>query len=212
MIDQTDSSEVTALKQFCVKYAKLLVGVVVLFVIVLGGVNWWQNKRASAASDASQIFHDMVMAEMQNDTQTATAKGGQLISDYSKTPYAQFAGLLLAKMAVTEGELDKAADQLRWVANQSSAKHIAKHLATVRLAAVLQQQGKLDEALALVAKDPDQAYTTLYAQARGDIYVSKGELAEAKNAYILAMQSLPQGVQSPLLQMKLLDLGDNNEA
>lgn len=211
-MEQTESDEMMIIKRFMRRYGKLIVGLFVFFVVVSIGGNYWRKTRLQTATEASQIFQTMVMADIQQDTQTATAKGAQLISDYSSTPYAQFAGLILAKMAVAEGNLDKAVEKLRWVAEQKGSQNIVKHLATTRLSAVLLQQNKLDEALALVADEPDQAYVSLYAQARGDVYVAKGDQEQAKKAYMLAMQSLPQGVQSPVLQLKLLDLGGEQDA
>ena len=193
---QTEDQELMVVKQFIRKYGKLTVATVLLFAIAGGGFIYWQRNRTVSANNASQIFQEMVFAELQHDTQTATAKGSQLISEYSNSPYAQFASLLLAKMSVSTGDLDKAVEKLRWVAEQKSSQNIARHLATVRLSAILLEQNKLDEALALVAKDPDQAYIALYAQARGDVYVAKGDIEQAKKAYMLAMQSMPAGVRS----------------
>lgn len=204
---QQEDSELLAIKQYIRKYGKLTIVVVLLFAIIGVGATYWYRKSAVIAKNASQIFQEMVLAELHQDSQTASAKGGQLISDYSNTPYAQFASLLLAKISVGAGDLDKAVEQLRLVADKKGSKNLARHLAVVRLAAVYLEQNKLDAALDLVKKDPDPAYVALYAQARGDVYVAKGDIEEAKKAYMLAMQSMPAGVQSPLLQMKVLDLG-----
>lgn len=211
-MEQAANQESLMLKQWWRKYAKLIAVALIVFIALAAGVNYWRTNRVHSANAAAQVFQDMVLAELRQDPQTATAKGAQLLSEYSDTPYAQFSGLLLAKIAVNSGDLDQAVEQLQWVADQSSVKDISKHLATVRLSAVLLQQNKLDEALALVAKDPDQAYAALYAQARGDVYVAKNEPEQAKIAYQLAMQSLPDGMQSPVLQMKLLDLGGTPNA
>lgn len=210
-MEQIENDELTALKQFFNRYSKLMLALLIFFLLVLIGGNYWRKNHLAYTREASQIFQEMVMADMHRDPQSTNAKAEQLMTEYTKSPYAQFAGLLLAKIAVNDGDLTRAEAKLRWVMDNGK-QNIAQHLATVRLAAILQQQGKLDEALALVAKDPDQAYTVLYAQARGDIYVAKGELQQARDAYTLAMQSLPAGVQSPLLQMKLVDLGETNNA
>lgn len=206
-MEQAENPELMLVMQFLRKYGRLMIILFVLFFVILLSGKFWVSSKQTNANNASQIFQEMMFADMQQDPQTAVAKGGQLMQDYTKTPYAQFAALLLAKMAVGEGNLDQAAEKLHWVIDQKSSQNIARHLAVVRLVAILLQQNKIDDAFALVNKDPDKAYTSLYAQARGDVYVAKGDLEEAKKAYMLAMQSLPKGVQSPILQMKLLDLG-----
>lgn len=206
-----NDTELAAVMDFFSRYKRVLAFLVIFFVVVLVGTNYWRQRRITTASDASQLFQDMAVAELQHQSDTAKTKGKTLMEDYSGTIYAQFAGLLMAKIDVNEGNLDAAIKNLQWVAARKTASNITGHLATVRLAAVLQQQGKLDEAMKLVAEDPDQAYAALYAQARGDIYVAKGDTEQAKKAYMLALQSLPQGTQASLLQMKLLDLGGDNE-
>lgn len=212
-MEQAENSELMQIMQFVRKYGRLIIILFVMFFVVLIGGRFWYNNRVMNANNASQIFQEMMVADMQRDAASAQAKAGQLMQDYTNSPYAQFAGLLLAKMSVAEGNLDKAAEHLRWVIDQKNAKNFARHLAVVRLVAVLLQQQKYDEAMALVANDPDKAYVALYAQARGDVYVAKGELEEARKAYMLAVQSMPQTVQqSPILQMKLLDLGGETNA
>lgn len=210
--DATQNQEIATIVGFFKKYKGIMIGLLLFFLVTLVGTNFYYNRRYNSAARASNIFQEMVYAELSQDAQSAVAKGSQLMSEHKNSPYAQFAGLLMAKIAVAEGDLNKAAEKLRWVATLKKDKDIAGHLATVRLAAVLQQQGKLEEALALVSQDPDKAYLALYAQARGDIYVAMGNVEAAKNAYKLAHQSLPQGMQSPLLQMKMLDLGVSDEA
>ena len=194
------------------KYIKLIIVAVVLLVTVLVVTNAWRKNSLARSAQASQIYQEMLFAEYQQDRNTVTAKGEQLTASYSKTPYAQLGALLLAKNAVTENNLDVAVERLRWAIAQKGSKQIVVPIATVHLASVLQQQGKLDEALELVIVEPNKPYLSLYAQARGDIYVAKGDLRQAKTAYIQAMQNLAPGVQAPLLQLKLMDLGGDDNA
>lgn len=211
ILTDTDRTELASVKQFWNKYGRLTLISALAFVVIFGAIHFWRKGRIATSAKASHIFQEMMFAELQQSSEDATAKGTQLITEYKNTPYADFASLFLAKMAVANGDLDTAAEKLRWVVDKSGVHTIAKHLATVRLSSVLQQQGKLDEALSLVAADPDPAYITLYAQARGDIYTQKGELDKARDAYKLAVQSLPPGAKAPLLQMKSLDIGSVDE-
>lgn len=212
MLEQTENQELMVIMQFWRKYSRLIIiGLVFCAVFIVGG-NYWRNAKANDASAAAQLFQEMVNAELQHDVKATNEKGEKLIADFANTPYAQFAKLLMAKISVSEENLDSAADSLRWVIKQNGANSIASHLATVRLVGVLIAQNKLDEALALVAKDPEKAYLSLYAQARGDVYVAKGDIEQAKKAYMLALQSVPMGMQAPILQMKLLDLGGDEHA
>lgn len=207
-----DGQELELIKQFWNRYKFVIFGLVIFFVVMLLGTNYWRSNRMTSAAQASQIFQEMVIAQIQNDSESAFAKAQQLQMEYSNTPYADFAGLLLAKEAVATGDIDKAITSLQSVIDHNASNNMVRNIATVRLASLLQQQGKLDEAFALVEKDPAQAYISLYAQTRGDIYVAKNEPLKAKNEYTIALQHLPIGVKSPVLQMKLFDLGSENAA
>lgn len=209
---ESENQQIAALKQFWQKYNRAILLTAMVFLIVLFGGRYWQKNKMVRSQQAAQIYQEMLIAEYQSDLTTATAKGGQLVADFTSTPYSQLAALMLAKIAVSENNLDLAVEKLQWAIKHKGSKKVVANIATVRLARVLEQQGKLDEALALVAKDPDAACIPLYAQARGDILVAKGESALAKAAYLQALQSLPPGAQAPSIQAKLLDLGGEDNA
>lgn len=195
------------IKNFFKKNGKLILVILTFFLVISAGGGYWNYKSKKNTSEAALIFQELVLAEYKNDNDSAKAKAEQLVSEYSRTPYAKFANLMLAKIAVNDNNLDLAIEKLRLVIEHPDKMRLAKHLAVVRLASLLQQQGKFDEALDLVAKDPEAAYLALYAQARGDIYAARGDFAQAKLAYKLALQSLPPGTQAPVLQLKFQDVG-----
>jgi len=210
-LNQTEQ-QLFLLKGFLKKYSKLILFLMVFFLVIFLGGGYWNYKSRKNSAEAAQIFQEVILAEYKDDNDSARAKAEQLVSEYSSTPYAKFANLMLAKMAVKTNNLDIAAEKLRAVINRPDKMQLAKHLAIVRLAGVLQQQGKFDEALDLVSKDPESAYLSLYAQARGDVYAARGDLAQAKLAYKLALQSLPAGTQAPVLQLKFQDVGGESNA
>lgn len=211
-MQQVEHSELMVIRQFIQKHGKYIVWGLLAAVILVMGFRFWNQRSINRVSNAAQIFQDMMLAEVQRDTNAATAKGEQLMAEYKGTAYSQLSALLLAKIAVQQGNLDQAAQKLRWVIDHAGSHNFALNLATVRLASVLQAQGKIDEALALVVKDPDQAYLPLFAQMRGDIYLAKGDLDKAKESYELALNNLPPGTAAPITQMQLLDLGGKANA
>jgi predicted negative regulator of RcsB-dependent stress response len=83
-----------------------------------------------------------------------------------------------------------------------------KALARYRLAGVLLDEKKYDEALRLLDAKPGDPMVALMADLRGDIFVAKGAQAEARAAYQLALEKID--VNSPyrsLIQMKVDALG-----
>jgi predicted negative regulator of RcsB-dependent stress response len=81
-------------------------------------------------------------------------------------------------------------------------------LAHLRLAQVLWQQNKPDDALKQLDADAG-TYAPLYAELRGDIKLSQGDRTAARGAYQQALQSLgTDAVGRDGLQRKLDDLAD----
>lgn len=60
-------------------------------------------------------------------------------------------------------------------------------LARLRLAAILLDQKKFDEALKLLDEKVTQAFVALYSDLRGDVLVEQGKVAEARAAYQQAL-------------------------
>ena len=97
--------------------------------------------------------------------------------------------------------------ELKWVL---SAKPDAatEQLARLRLARVLTAQKAYPDALAQLSPEPATAFTAEYAEARGDILKSQGDLEAARTAYekALAATDPQQQERFMLLQMKVDDL------
>jgi predicted negative regulator of RcsB-dependent stress response len=205
---QTESQQVEAIKSFFIRYARLFVFGFVLFIAVLGGSRYWQHHANVNETKASDVYQELLVAEMDQNSDVMQIKANDLIKQYSKTPYAQFAALMLARDAVSKQDFNLAEEHLRWIISQSSSKKATLHIATERLARILMQKGEYDAALKLLdAKAPDKSYISLYEQTKGDIYFAQGDVANAKIAYLKALQDLPEGAQNPVLQLKLVDLG-----
>lgn len=208
----TENQRLHVMLQFIKRHQKLFWASLVGIAVIVAAVTFWQQRTLQKSLRASEVYQQMLMAEFANDPPVIKAKGQYLIEEYARTPYAQMAGLLLAKDLVKDGELDRAADQLRWVIKHASSRPIILELAKLRLAYLLQYQGKSEEALKLLTTPKTQAFTSLYAEARGDIYVSQQNLEQARVEYLQAVENLPAGTRAPLLQLKLTDLGVDNHA
>ena len=126
-------------------------------------------------------------------------------TNYKSTPYAALAALYAAKVHAHNGEMAEAERSLRWVIKNSKQNSV-QDIARLRLARVLMADNKLDEAEALLSREMSEAYTSLASEIRGDIFVARGEIEQAKQAYDHALESIDaNGVE--YLQMKRDDLG-----
>ncbi len=130
----------------------------------------------------------------------------KLSGEFTGTPYAAQGGLLLASQDAAREDWSRAQERLDWVAKNSDDPGLKK-IARLRLARVLWQQQKPDEALALLEVQDEDPFAALYQELRGDIQLSKGDRDAARSAYEKAMQLGPAASGRESLQRKLDDLG-----
>ncbi len=176
-------------------------------VLGLGGIfGWeaWQNAQTSKAEQASQIFEDLKKANTGNPEQ-ADKLGKTLMQDFSATPYAAQAALLLAQKSAEAKDWATAEERLNWVIRHADDPGLQK-LARLRLARALWQQDKPQDALAQLDVQDDDAFASLYQELRGDILLSQKDRDAARKAYEKALELGPAPVSRELLQRKLDDL------
>lgn len=176
-------------------------------VLGLGGIfGWeaWQKAQTGKSEQASQIYEDMKKATADKPEQAA-GLGQTLMKDFAGTPYAAQAALLLAQKSADKSDWAPAEEHLNWVIKKSDDPGLQK-IARLRLARVLWQQNKPEEALALLDVKDEDAFAALYQELRGDIKLSQNDRAAARAAYEKAMTIGPAPASRELLQRKLDDL------
>jgi predicted negative regulator of RcsB-dependent stress response len=112
-----------------------------------------------------------------------------LKSFVSGSEYADFASLMLARLAVANEEYDAAAAELRAVMESTRDDSLAL-LARLRLARVEVTRGDATLALALLDQVDPASYKGLYAELKGDIQSLQGDKEAARAAYQLALDAL----------------------
>jgi predicted negative regulator of RcsB-dependent stress response len=200
-----DEAEVENLKRWWKENWKSLVAGLAIGLGGIFGYEGYDRYKQQQAEQASQIYEDLKTTIADKKPDEAIAIGDRLIKDFGRTPYATGAALRLAQLAVEQGKLDDAATRLKWVADNGKDDGL-RELGKLRLARVLWQQKKADDALKLVEGDHG-AYAALFAELRGDIKLSQGDRTAARAAYEQAMKAAGDG-SSTGLQRKLDELAD----
>lgn len=202
----TEEQQLATIKQWWKENGSSIVTGVVLGLAVLFGGKAWFAYQERNAQNASNIFAVMMNALQNGDTLNAGEKAGMLLADYASTPYAALGALALARLRVEEGQLDAARTQLQWVLDNSNSE-VFRDIASLRLARVLIASGDLDAATAIAGKAPsDGAFEALFAEVRGDIQRTRGDLVAASAAYQQALAALPgDSQQREMLQLKYAD-------
>jgi predicted negative regulator of RcsB-dependent stress response len=178
---------------------------------------WWNARQAE---DAAQMFKPVAEAAKKDgdplkppQPQDAAASAKKieaaaqpLIAKHPGSFYASQAALIAAKAAFDAGNLAEARKQLEWVVDKGVEEH--RGVARMRLASVLSEDKKYDEALKVLDGNKDDAFVALAADMRGDIMLAQGRLDEARAAYKLAMdKSSPRNPVKGIAETKLNALG-----
>ncbi len=191
-------------------------GVKTLTVILAGIAIWygwqqWQETRERRAGEASLVYLDMLdasgaSADKRTDEQRTdiVGKANKLKSEYSGTQYARYAAFMLAKLAVEEGKLDAAADELQWVLDSDPDQGLVR-IARLRLARVEAARGNLQQALDLLQAEDAGEMASAYAEVRGDIHMQQGDRQAAQDAYeeAISRATSADGNARQLLELKL---------
>jgi len=201
----SEEEQVEAIKKWWKDNAVSLITGVVIGIVILAGYRYWIENKQSQAQQASVIYSEILSSENDKTENTETLK-----SNYSATPYASLAALLLAKDNVNKNEIEKAISQLKWIVDNSNDEGI-QHLAQQRLARLYLSQNNIEAAEVLIKGVKANGFSAAYSEIRGDINLAKKLPVQAKENYRLALSALSQGDQRyTLIKMKLDDLTQVN--
>lgn len=188
---ETEDQQLEDLKKWWKENGSSIITGVVLGLAVLFGTRSWFTWQERTAQNASVIYSVMMREAESGDASVASENAATLIADFSGTPYASIAALLLARYRIEDNELDAAKSQLQWVLDNESSDEI-RTTASVRLARVLVSLADYDGALALLDEIETDGQQGLVSEVRGDIYTLRGDSQQAVDAYSEALLLLPE--------------------
>ena len=206
--DLEEQEQLATMKAWWEQYGRLVIVLVVGGLVTVGGIRGWHYYRNSQSTAAVVLFEQLQRAERASDHKKVRDIAAQVIDNYGSTPYAALSALSAAKSAFDTGDLAAAKTRLQWVIDKAGEEE-ARDVARLRLARVLFDEKKLDEAIKLLETKPGGSFVGLYAGLRGDVLSVHGKRQEARSAYQLALEK--SDAASPLrqiLQLKLDALGD----
>lgn len=199
VFDLEEQEQISELKAWWAQYGKFVTAIAVVAAVASVGWQGWRWHQGGQSAEAGALYFAVQQAATQNDAQKARDLAGQLIGQYGRTSYAQLGALVSAGVQFGKGDLDNARTQLEWAAEKGGDATL-RDLARLRLAAVLLQQGALDDALARLQAEPVKAYAARFADLRGDVLAAQGKPADARTAYQAAIDAL--GVEEDAATMR----------
>lgn len=183
-----------------------VIGAIAAGLLAIAGWRGWQYWNARQADDAAAMFTPVAEAAKSKDAKKIADAAKPLVAKHPGTFPASEAALLAAKTAFDAGNLAEARTHLQWVVDKGVDEH--RGVARMRLAAVLLEEKKYDEALKALDANKDDAFVALAADMRGDIMFAQGRLDEARANYKLASDKAgPRNPVKGIADTKLNALG-----
>ena len=209
----SEEEQIEALKRWWAANGIPTIAAVVLVIGGYFGWQYWEQQQEIQTNQASEVYLDMIeivsateAGEQLDSTQQAqiNLSADQLKDNHSDSAYAQFAAMLKAKLAVDNGDLDGAVNELNWALNNDPAPP-TERLVRLRLARVEAARGNVDVALQLVQGIDTAEMKSSYEEAKGDFYLLQGNNAAAFTAYESALASNESRDQmvANILQLKI---------
>jgi predicted negative regulator of RcsB-dependent stress response len=185
----------------------MVLGLVLAFGGLFGFKQWqlWQQTQDQQASAEYEV---MVALLIERNLDAAVANFETLKVEYQGSAYTSLASLHMAKARLEAGQVDLAIQLLEGVMNDARPPAI-QVIARERLARVMLDQGDSDAALELIDNAPtDAGFKAQFAEIKGDIYRSRGDMHEAARYYAEALDSLEAGTGNrAFLEIKLEAVG-----
>jgi len=181
-LDLEEQEQLDQLKAFWNQYGNLISGLLIAAAcsyLAWFGWNWYQRDQGVKAGSMYDEFDKALQA-------ADAERAGRIFADMKERfPRAAFtgqAGLAAAKLAGEKGQADAARADLAWVAESGSETEY-RNVARLRLAGLLLDEKKYDEALKQLDGVDGAEFAALAADRRGDVLAAQGKSDEAKAAY-----------------------------
>jgi predicted negative regulator of RcsB-dependent stress response len=180
--------------------------IVLGLVLAFGGIfgyRTWQDHQVTQRYLAAEYF-DVIQRELEADNLDFAEEQYQTMRDsVSGSAYVGLAGMLMAGAYIDDGRLEPAAQVYRDILADRKLESV-RPVATVRLARVLEAQGDVQAALALVEGEAPTGFQGAWAEVRGDLLMARGQPEQARMAYQEALDNLAgDGRGRHLIQMKI---------
>ncbi len=206
-LDLEEQEQLDQLKAFWKQYGNAIVWLLTLVLAgfaAWNGWNWWQREQAVKAG---AMFDELDRAVQAGETARAAGVFKDMQERFPRTAFTQQGGLATARVQFEKGELDAATATLGWVAD-NAVEDEYKTVARLRLAGVLADQKKYDDALKQLDAATAKEFEALVADRRGDVLMAMGRKDEAKAAWQKAWAAMDAKVEyRRLIDAKLTAIG-----
>ena len=187
-LDLQEQEQVDALKAFWKQYGNLITWTITLVLAAFAGWNFWLKHQRDQAAQASTMYGELQSAATAGDAKRAGEVFADMKARAPKTAYAQLGALLAAKAEFDKGDTANATTTLQWVADNGNDENAA--VAHIRLAGLLADAKKYDDALKQLALVKPASFASVVADRQGDIQLAQGQRDAAVKAWKAAYDGM----------------------
>ncbi|WP_180163127.1 tetratricopeptide repeat protein [Acinetobacter sp. YH12069] len=207
----SEEEQLDNLKSFAKKYGSAIVSGILIALIAFFGWEYWQKKTL-----AESQMQTAKVQQLMDDAQSATgdaftqlsATADKIVKEAPDSPQAIQTQLLMAKLAYDKADYANAEKALKKVENSKVDDAGLVQLVKLRLAYAQLAQKKFDQALKTLEAVKEPAFQATADEARGDVYVAKNDIENAKKVYQSAWDALVERQEErQILQIKLESVG-----
>jgi predicted negative regulator of RcsB-dependent stress response len=206
-LDLEEQEQLDQLKAFWKQYGTLITWVLILALGGYAAWNGWNLWQRDQGAKAGSLYDELDRAAREGDADRTTRIFADMKERYPRATFTHQAGLVAARTAAEKGQRDAAKAGLAWVAEHAGEDEY-RSIARLRLAGMLLDDKKYDEAMKLVDAVGSPQFAALAADRRGDILLAQGKADEAKAAYQKAWDAMDAKVDyRRVVEAKLNVLG-----
>jgi predicted negative regulator of RcsB-dependent stress response len=184
--DLEEQEQLDQIKAFWAKWGSLITWCALAMALAFAAFFGYKAYLRSEAVKAAPLYEQLEKAatELKADAknpQLVADLAAKLTKDYASTTYAAMGALLAAKSNIEQGKPKEAQALLQWAADKAKDPEY-NYLAKLRLAGLLLDDKKPQEALNLLPETAPKGFEALYADRRGDALaaLSKNDAAAAE--------------------------------
>ena len=200
--DLEEQEKIDGLKSWWETYGTLLIVVVATFIASIGGVKAWNYYQQQQIGQAAELYSSLLQLEASGDPKKISDAAHLLMEGFPSSGYASRAALISARASFDSGDVQNAKSRLQWTLDNTKEDEL-KDLVRLRLAGILLDERKYDDALRLLDTKHGESFDGLYADLKGDVLNAAGKIAEARIAYQTALDKMgKKGTYYNIVQMK----------
>ena len=170
----TDQQQIELFKQWWKNNGTSIIMIFLIAIAASFSWRYWLQHREFVLEQASENYEQLLNSVVNNKSDEAVKEADNLMTQYSRTPYATLAALMLARQSVYQNNLTDAESRLLWVVNHSHNKALSQ-VARIRAARVLIAENQPQQALNLLSKMDNKSYEAAIDEVRGDAYLALGQ-------------------------------------